>query len=206
MEALESAHRAYIGDEALWDVLGAHQFKVLTDSGLRRYHRVLDVGCGPLRLGRLLLVYLDAGNYYGMDPESWLIRCGREEVGEGLIEKMRPSFRYDADFDFKRFDAEFDFIVAHGILTHVTTAKLFAVLLNSSRCLAPEGKILATYLPWDTDNTKHEWSEGVVGFRRETVEDMAESSGLSIRHLEGESPEGHTWIELTHKEAPCSQP
>lgn len=50
--------RAYIGPPTQFDFMGATQFNLLTRLGLREDHTVLDIGCGSLRAGRLLIPYL----------------------------------------------------------------------------------------------------------------------------------------------------
>ena len=62
-------YRAYVGPPEKYDLLGALQFQVLTNLGLREYHKLLEVGCGSLRVGRLLVPYLIDGNYYAIEPK-----------------------------------------------------------------------------------------------------------------------------------------
>ena len=66
-------YSSYVGPPKLWDELGASQFRLLTALGLRENHRLLDVGCGALRAGRLLMPYLNKGCYYGIEPNMWLV-------------------------------------------------------------------------------------------------------------------------------------
>ena len=39
-------HRAYIGPPDEYDLVSAMSFNLLTASGLRQHHRLLDIGCG----------------------------------------------------------------------------------------------------------------------------------------------------------------
>src|SRR5207248_6045542 len=48
--------------------LGRYVFEFLVESGCRPDHRVLDFGCGALRAGVHVIPYLNAGNYFGVDP------------------------------------------------------------------------------------------------------------------------------------------
>ena len=44
-------YRAYVGPPDRFDFMSATQFSLLFANGLREHHRVLDFGCGSLRLG-----------------------------------------------------------------------------------------------------------------------------------------------------------
>ena len=59
-------HREYVGKPEAFDLLGGRHFVLLYLLGLREHHCVLDVGCGSLRSGRLLIQYLAPGRYYGL--------------------------------------------------------------------------------------------------------------------------------------------
>jgi hypothetical protein len=53
-----SHYMAYVGPASQYDLMAASQFALLTTLGLRDTNKVLDFGCGSLRLGRLLIPYL----------------------------------------------------------------------------------------------------------------------------------------------------
>jgi hypothetical protein len=63
-------HMAYVGPPTQYDAMAATQFRLLTTLGLREHHRLLDFGGGSLRAGRLLIPYLQPGNYYGIEPRA----------------------------------------------------------------------------------------------------------------------------------------
>jgi hypothetical protein len=65
-------YRAFVGPFEQYDVIGASQFALLYALGLRQHHRLLDVGCGSLRAGRMLIAYLEPGNYAGIEPNTGL--------------------------------------------------------------------------------------------------------------------------------------
>src|SRR5579872_2333854 len=112
-------YRAYVGEPERYDVLSALQFRILTELGLREYHYVLDLGCGSLRLGRLLLPFLLPHRYVGIEPESWLVDAGIEHELGGAIRKIKdPQFCFDGECLLDHFGHSFDFIMIQSVFTH----------------------------------------------------------------------------------------
>src|SRR5262245_46565510 len=48
-------HRDFVGPVERYDIVAAMMFSLLAALGLRGHHRLLDIGCGSLRVGRLLI-------------------------------------------------------------------------------------------------------------------------------------------------------
>ena len=77
---------AFVGPPTQYDFMGATQFRLLTSLGLRANHHLLDFGCGSLRAGKLFIVYLSKGHYFGIEPNKWLIEDAiNNQVGKDLI-------------------------------------------------------------------------------------------------------------------------
>ena len=74
-------------------------------SGLRPEHRLLDFGCGALRLGVLAIPYLDAGNYFGVDSHLEQPRGGRyvRDPAARASRTKRPRLLWNDDFAFSHF-------------------------------------------------------------------------------------------------------
>lgn len=86
-------YRAYVGPPEDYDLVAAMAFNLLTTLGLRQHHSLLDIGCGSLRIGRLLIPYLNRGKYFGVEPNEWLVDEGiRRELGETSVQIKRPTF------------------------------------------------------------------------------------------------------------------
>src|SRR5882757_741813 len=110
-------YRAYVGPPEDYDLIAAMTFNLLTTLGLRQHHSLLDVGCGSLRIGRLLIPYLNRAKYFGIEPNEWLVGEGIEnEVGQDLVRIKRPSFFFTASpAVLGEAAVSFDFAVAQSI-------------------------------------------------------------------------------------------
>ena len=129
-------YRAFVGPPGPYALVGAMQFNLLVTLGLRERHSLLDIGCGSLRAGRLFIVYLLPGRYYGIEPEEWLVREGiKEELGEELVGHKRPSFIFDSSFNLTAFNRKFDFLLAQSIFSHASAAQI-------SKCLSEARKVM----------------------------------------------------------------
>src|SRR5689334_4713646 len=88
-------YRAYVGPPEDYDLIAAMTFNLLTTLGLRQHHSLLDIGCGSLRVGRLLIPYLNRAKYFGVEPNKWLVEEGiRRELGQSLVDVKRPTFLF----------------------------------------------------------------------------------------------------------------
>ena len=52
-------YKSFVGAEERYDFFGASQFSLLFTLGLNPDDKVLDFGCGSLRLGRFLIPYMN---------------------------------------------------------------------------------------------------------------------------------------------------
>ena len=114
----EHDYRGFVGPIEQYDVIGAAQFALLYALGLRQHHRLLDVGCGSLRAGRMLITYLEPGNYFGAEPNTWLINeAVKNQVGGDMLDIKRPTFRATNRFEWSGL-GQFDFVLVHGVATN----------------------------------------------------------------------------------------
>src|SRR5207253_6575513 len=113
-------YSAYVGAPEDYDLIAAMTFNLLTTLGLRQHHSLLDIGCGSLRIGRLLIPYLNRGKYFGVEPAEWLVAEGiKQELGETLVQVKQPTFFF-SDSPNVVFQAKipFDFALAQSIFSH----------------------------------------------------------------------------------------
>ena len=207
-----SAHySAYVGPAGQWDFMGATQFRLLTALGLREDHRLLDLGCGSLRAGRLLIPYLNPGCYCGIEPNMWLVEDAiTAEIGPETIARKKARFSDSADFDAGGFGVSFDFIVAQSIFSHAGPDMLFQALPRLAAVLAPGGLILATFLcsdlrPEIPPETPGWTYPGCIAYRPETLADLCASAGLIGRRLPWYHPR-QTWYAIAARSSDLPPP
>ncbi len=201
----DSHYRAYVGPPGDYDLIAAMAFNLLTTLGLRQSHRLLDIGCGSLRIGRLLIPYLNAGNYTGIEPNKWLVEEGiRRETGRDLIKIKKPNFVFSDNAKTLRKGHPFDFALAQSIFSHCTRELIERWLLEISGVLKPEGVLVATFKQGDKDfyHEKGITEEDIQGdgwiypkspsYRWETISNLAGKSGFRALILDWRHPR-QTW-------------
>lgn len=182
----DNHYRAYVGPPADYDLISAMVFNLLTCIGLRQHHRVLDIGCGSLRNGRLLIPYLNNGNYIGVDPNKWLIDEGvKNEVGKDLIRRKKPIFLYDDSLRGFEQPLEVDYAFAQSIFSHTGLDLLEKWLSEVSYHLTDKGVFIATFLIGEEDSQEDGWIyPGCVKFIPATVSKIASKYGLHFQLLD----------------------
>ena len=131
--------------------MGATQFRLLTTLGLRSNNKLLDFGCGSLRSGKLFIPYLDKGNYFGVEPNKWLIKDGiNQELGKTIMETKKPNFSSSDQFEVE-FEESFDYAVAQSIFSHTSrnaATKCISSMLNT---LSNNGLLALTFVEGKED-------------------------------------------------------
>ena len=188
-------YRAYVGPPEDYDLIAAMTFNLLTTLGLRQHHSLLDVGCGSLRIGRLLIPYLNRGKYFGIEPAEWLVAEGiRQELGETVVQTKRPTFFFsDSPETVVHAKVSFDFALAQSIFSHCGLDLIRGWLAAVSRSLADDGGLVATFLPNDEDSPRSGWVyPDCVSYRPATLERAAADANLRFEILDWKHPR-QTW-------------
>lgn len=183
-------YQAYVGPPEQYDFMGATQFRLLCTLGLRASHRVLDFGCGSLRAGRLIMSYLDPGNYFGIEPNAWLIEDAvARQLGEDLIRIKAPRFDHNDRFDTSVFGCGFDFILAQSIFSHTGPGLVRTGLGSFASTVEPSGIIAATFIHGEEDCDGQGWfyagqpGNRRVTYRPATISAFAREAGLHARAI-----------------------
>ena len=188
-------YRAYVGPPEDYDLIAAMTFNLLTTLGLRQHHSLLDIGCGSLRIGRLLIPYLNRGRYFGVEPNEWLVAEGiKRELGETLVQIKRPTFFFSDSPDASaQAKIAFDFALAQSIFSHCGLDLIKGWLSAISRSLAQDGALVATFLIGEEDCAQTGWVyPECVNYRSATLERAAADVNLRFEILDWKHPR-QTW-------------
>ncbi len=193
-------YKAYVGPPKKYDLVGAMQFNLLTTFGLRDYHKLLDIGCGSLRSGKILIPYLRKGNYYGVEPNKWLIDDGiKYELGEEIISLKSPSFSYSSAFEFQTFNEQFDFLIAQSIFSHAASLQISQCLKEAKAVMKQEGLFLATFVLGENNYEGNEWVyPACVTYKHDYILEIVRAQNLDAIKTKWLHPNGQTWYVIFH--------
>ncbi len=196
LKAGDHHYKAFVGPIEEYDLMAAMQFNLLTALGLRQHHTLLDVGCGSLRGGKLLIPYLLPDRYFGIDPEQWLIDDGIEhEVGHDQVAIKRPRFDTSADFRLTVFGETFDYILVHSIFSHTTPDQTRTCLAEAAQVMRPTSIFVASYLQGDQDYTGDHWVyPGRVTYTPAFMTAITEAAGLTYVPVDWPHITGQNWF------------
>ena len=188
-------YRAYVGPPEHYDLIAGLQFTLLFKAGLRETHKLLDLGCGSLRGGRLFIPYLRPGHYFGVEPNEWLVQEGiARELGMDVLRVKRPTFSTIADFDLAQLGERFDFALAQSIFSHTFGDLARKGLSGLRECLAEGGVLLATFFEREQTAEGSGWRYPTnVPYTWDAFSAIADEAGLAVRRLEWPHPR-QTWF------------
>jgi SAM-dependent methyltransferase len=171
---------------------------LLLEEGITPSSRLLDVGCGALRLGYWAMRLLDPGHYYAIEPNIEMRDVGLALIEEEVIRRAEPHFSENDDFDFSVFGEEFDFVFAGSVWTHASRQQIRTMLASFATSSSPSGVLLASYGPtsrvWRQINTRYPRAASEVASRLP----LTELSPLIARLPSKEAP-GERWEGRSHE-------
>ena len=145
-------------------------------------------------MGRLLIPYLDKGNYLGIEPNRWLVSDGiLNEVGQDQIRIKAPRFFYRASLQDCEENLGLDYALAHSIFSHCALPLVRDWLSQMSTHLRKDGALVATFCCGTQDFDGTGWIyPDCVSYRPETLAALAGEAGLVFEVLNWRHPR-QTW-------------
>jgi cyclopropane fatty-acyl-phospholipid synthase-like methyltransferase len=159
-----------------------NDFDFLISLGLKRNHKILDLGCGGGRIGIPLLSYLDSENYYGLDKEGFMVDEFRQSIRRAKIDK---GYFLNVTDIANIPDVRFNFIYAYSVFTHLPIDKLKKIANNAHDKLEKNGTFVFSFLLGRTyvEAEAHEDRVGElqgVWYSLEDLRSLAEACGFEM--------------------------
>jgi len=191
----ETAVGGRAATRAAWLGLGQMQFDYLLGHGLDPAMRMLEIGCGNLRAGRLFIDYLDAGNYHGIDISPEILLAALDTITEFGLQSKRPQLTIVEDLTFGFLpDAAFDVVHAHSVFSHSPIEVIDQCLRHVGRIISPGGFFDFTFHA--TERAEHDVLREDFYYRPATLISLAAGYGLQVRRLEDWERVGHAQSKL----------
>tara|TARA_B100000674_G_scaffold494069_1_gene517808 strand:- start:344 stop:1042 length:699 start_codon:yes stop_codon:yes gene_type:complete len=150
--------------QRIWAEHQQMQLSFLQRRGLTSSSNVLDIGCGPMRLGSALIPLLNDGWYYGQDINPETIAFGEEVLREAGIPEQAPYTLFASDqFELTSVDRPVHIAFANSVFSHLTLNSIFMALLQLQKVLAPSGVFYATFFAlepgrsWLRPHPRNKW-------------------------------------------------
>ena len=187
---------------------GREQLVSLLNEGMNPESKIVEIGCGCLRIACWLISFLDPGCYHGIEPARQRIEFGLQYLFDlGEVQLKQPRFDFNSSFDTSVFGARFDFFLARSIWTHASKAQIAATLDSFVRDSTDTGVFLASYLSARTPaedycgdgwvGTSHESNTpGVIRHSLGWILAQCEERGLRVEQLPGTDCDSQSWLRI----------
>ncbi|WP_020573348.1 class I SAM-dependent methyltransferase [Actinopolymorpha alba] len=181
-----------------WLALGKMQFDYLLEHGLKPTDRMLEIGCGNLRAGRLFIDYLEPGRYYGLDISPDILIAATETLATHDLQDKVPHLTPVRNLTFAFLpDSYFNVIHAHSVFSHSPLHVIEECFAHVGRVLAPDGFFDFTFDR--TEGREHHVLHEDFYYRTETLVTLAERHGLQARFMADweKRPHGQSKIRVS---------
>ncbi|MFD1936004.1 class I SAM-dependent methyltransferase [Nonomuraea mangrovi] len=166
-----------------WLKIGKAQFDYLVQHGLSPEHRMLEIGCGNLRAGRLFIDYLSPGHYYGIDISPDILFAAQQTLADYGLQDKLPRLTPVHDLRFSFLPSEhFDVIHAHSVFSHSPLHVIEECFANVGRIMKPGGWFDFTFDR--TQGKEHHVLREDFYYRTETLVELAGRYGLTATFME----------------------
>jgi len=126
-----------------WYEYAEWQLTALKHFGLNPDHKLLDIGCGPLRFGLAGIDYLNDNCYFGMDVYTPYIHLGKALYNASGLTKEYAVIE-DHEFNFDKFEAKFDYAISQSVFTHLSKEQVEICLNKLKPNMNPGGQLIFT--------------------------------------------------------------
>jgi SAM-dependent methyltransferase len=132
------------GEKSEFATAGASKFQRYADiAELQPHQRVVDYGCGSLRIGLHFMTFLDAGNYFGLDVTTDFIEIGKTLIAPVVLADKRPQLAAIGEISIAAAAAfGADLVISNAVCYHVHPSEMNVYLGNLIRLTGKPGSRL----------------------------------------------------------------
>ena len=185
--------------QRIWAEHQQMQLSFLQNRGLTASSTVLDLGCGPMRLGSALIPQLEDGWYYGQDINASTIALGEEVLREAGISEQAPYSLFASDqFDLSLVDRPVQIAFSNSLFSHLTLNSILMALLQVQTVLAPSGVFYSTFFAlepgsqWLNPHPRNKWGRQFESYPDQDpyhyplplLQDLARQAGFHLDVLD----------------------
>lgn len=131
-------------EQRIWREHQQMQWDFLCARGLTPDSIVLDLGCGPLRLGVRLISQLRHGWYFGVDINERTLGLGRRVLDDAGVRSDRYTLMASGRFDLSPLDRRIDLAFSNSLFSHLNLNSILLCLLQVRRVLVDQGAYYST--------------------------------------------------------------
>ena len=176
-----------------WLEIGQMQFDYLVQHGLQPGDRMLEIGCGNLRAGRLFIEYLDPGNYYGLDISPDILLEAQSTIEQFGLQPKLPHLTLVRDLKLEFLPTnQFTVVHAHSVFSHSPIEVIDECLAHVGRVMRRDGVFDFTFDR--TEGAEHQVLREDFYYRTETLIALAGKHGLDAEFMDD-------WEELPHQQS-----
>jgi hypothetical protein len=205
-------HRRYVGPVERWDRSRQHQMEVLLSEGLLVNHTVVDLGCGPLCAGSLLIPWLNERCYYGIEPNREVLTEGIEREGLGNILTAKQAVLVVGEcldtpglVETGHVLEAPDFVLMHSIFSHMRHELLVGSLRAIHNAFATGTPVIASFaVTRDRRYADHQdqpqWEyPGLIHYTARRLESLIDRCGWDLTWRNYREPGGQRWARLVNR-------
>jgi SAM-dependent methyltransferase len=129
---------------SFWEAGARKAGKIMRSASLKPDSRVIEYGCGSLRMGAHFIRYLDRDCFWGLDVVSAFYEIGRQLIGPDLLHEKSPRFDVIEEpvvAEAEKFGA--DLVFSSAVCVHVHPDEAQGYFRNLSRlCRKPGARLI----------------------------------------------------------------
>ena len=177
--------------------------------------KVLDIGCGCLRIGIKLINFLEKNCYYGIEPNKFMLDAGIKHLLNGTANDSKdPSFSNTTSFQLDDFKVDkFDYFIARSIWTHASKEQIIAMLdlfESSSRSGAKFFTSIVKNNPKNLDYQGSDWVgksheknsvSGIVHHSMKWITEQCDLRSFDVQKIEKSELNfgNQVWLQIQRK-------